>query len=63
VGMGSSHKRRLVLHTVSRPCTVYLTAWRHGDVKLEVGNKLEPLTFKTRAWVSDGCRWQGTETL
>src|SRR3954469_1650939 len=64
VASTGSHKRRLVLHTVSRPCAVYLTAWRHGDVELSThGDKLEPLTFRTRAWVIDGCRWQGTETL
>lgn len=63
VGMGSSHKRRLVLHTVSRPCAVYLTAWRNGDVVIEDEGALKPLTIRTRAWLSDGCRWQATETL
>lgn len=61
---GHSHKRRLVLHTVSDPCSVYMTAWRGGDVALKLPDgPLQPITFRTRAWVDDGCRWQGTETL
>lgn len=63
VGMGSSHKRRLVLHTVSRPCAVYLTAWRNGDVLIDDAGPLKAIKIRTRAWLSDGCRWQGTETL
>ena len=63
MGLGSPQTRRLVLHTISEPCTVYLTAWRHGDVKVALDGDLEPLTFRTRARVNDGCRWQGTETL
>jgi hypothetical protein len=58
------HARRLVLHASSRPHTLYLTAWRHGDVAMPYeGDKLVPLTFTTRASVSDGCRWLATETL
>ena len=59
-----SHGRRLVLHAESRPHALYLTAWRHGDVAMPYdGDELVPLTFTTRASVSDGCRWLATETL
>jgi hypothetical protein len=58
------HGRRLVLHAPSKPHALYLTAWRHGDVAMPYeGDKLVPLTFTTRASVSDGCRWLATETL
>jgi hypothetical protein len=58
------HGRRLVLHAPSSPHALYLTAWRHGDVAMPYeGDKLVPLTFTTRASVSDGCRWLATETL
>jgi hypothetical protein len=58
------HKRRLVLHAVSEPGFLYLTAWRNGDVAVPFdGDKLVPLTFRTMALVNDGCRWLGTETL
>lgn len=55
---------RLVLHAVEEPNALYLTAWEHGDVtiRFEEG-RLRPLTFTTRAWITDGCKWQGTETL
>jgi hypothetical protein len=63
-GVGSPHTRHLVLHTVSKPCAVYLTAWRNGDVELKTSSdELEPLTFQTRARVNDGCQWLATETL
>jgi hypothetical protein len=56
--------RRLVLHARSAPHALYLTAWRHGDVKMPYdGDELVPLTFTTRASVNDGCRWMATETL
>ena len=58
------HGRRLVLHAPSLPHALYLTAWRHGDVTMPYeGKELVPLTFTTRASVSDGCRWMATETL
>jgi hypothetical protein len=60
----STRSHRLVLHAVDRPDCVYVTAWRHGDVRLAVDpGKLAPLRFTTRAWLSDGCRWLGRETL
>lgn len=55
---------RLALHAVAQPGALYLTAWRNGDVRVPLDdNELVPLTFETLAWVNDGCRWQGTETL
>jgi hypothetical protein len=60
----TQHVRRLALHAVAQPGALYLTAWRHGPVRVPVeGNKLVPLTFETLASVNDGCRWEGTETL
>jgi hypothetical protein len=54
----------LVLHTYSQRGAVYLTAWHNGAVLAPFeGEKLQPLTFTTIADVSDGCRWQGIETL
>ena len=58
------HGRHLVLHAPSAPHALYLTAWRHGPVAMPYeGEELVPLTFTTRASVSDGCRWMATETL
>ncbi len=60
----SHHTRRLVLHAVAQPYTVYISAWRHGDLRISLDDKERtPLTFHTRARVNDGCRWMGTETL
>jgi hypothetical protein len=60
----TQHVRRLALHAVAQPGTLYFTAWRHGPVRVPVeGGKLVPLTFETLAAVDDGCRWEGTETL
>lgn len=60
----SKHHRRLVLHTVWKCNTLYLSAWRHRDVHIVTdGGPLKPLTFETPALVSDGCRWLGKETL
>jgi hypothetical protein len=56
--------KRLVLHAVDRPNSVYLSAFRDGDLHVELdGDHLSPLTFKTRAAVFDGCRWLGVESL
>jgi hypothetical protein len=55
---------RLVLHTVSEPSAIYLSAWRNGDVNVQFENgELRPITFRVRATIPDGCRWEGTETL
>ena len=56
--------RRLVLHTVHEPDAIYLSAWRNGDVNVQLENgELRPITFRVRATIPDGCRWEGTETL
>ena len=55
---------RLVLHTVSEPTAIYLSAWRNGDVNVQFENgELRPITVRVRATIPDGCRWEGTETL
>ena len=55
---------RLVLHTVSEPSAIYLSAWRNGAVNVQFENgELRPITFRVRATIPDGCRWEGTETL
>ena len=55
---------RLVLHTVTEPTAIYLSAWRNGDVNVQLENgELRPITFRVRATIPDGCRWEGTETL
>lgn len=56
--------RRLVLHTVWEPTAIYLSAWRNGDVNVQLeSGELRPITFRVRATIPDGCRWEGTETL
>ena|SRR6185436_11569463 len=60
----SQHTRRLVLHAVERPGELYISAWSDGPIAVPFsGKELIPLTYKTRAYVTDGCRWLGTETL
>jgi len=55
---------RLVLHAVEEPTAIYLSAWRNGDVNVQFENgELRPITFRVRATIPDGCRWEGTETL
>ena len=63
------HWQRLALHTTARPHAIYFSAWGDGDghagivhIKRTDG-ALHPIRFTTRASVSDGCRWLGTETL
>jgi hypothetical protein len=61
---GKHHGRRLVLHAVAEPNSIYLSAWSNGDVVLtDYPDTPATLVFSTRASVSDGCRWLGTETL
>jgi hypothetical protein len=56
--------RRLMLHAGRQPHAIYITAWACGDVVANVREgALEPMRFTTRAWISDGCRWEGVETL
>ena len=60
----ASTAHRLVLHAIEEPRALYLTAWQQGDLVMAAhGDRLTPLVFKTRAWISDGCQWEGTETL
>ena len=64
VGGSEPRTRRLVLHAPEQCGAFYLTAWRDGDVTVRADDDaLEPLTFQTRARVSDGCQWLATETL
>ena len=53
---------RLALHAPKLAGAVYLSAWRDGDVRV-TGTAAGAITFRTRASVSDGCRWMGIETL
>jgi hypothetical protein len=56
--------KRLVLHTVHEPTAIYLSAWRNGDVSVQLEDgDLRPITFRVRGTIPDGCRWEGTETL
>ena len=61
--MPTDHTSRLVLHAPEAPNALYLSAWDHGDVRLDLGDQLQPLRFEIRASVSDGCRWLAIETL
>jgi len=71
VGAGSlaanddpSVKLRLALDAEVIPSAIYLTAWRDGDITVNFPTgKVTPLTFRSYATLSDGCKWVGTETL
>lgn len=55
---------KLALSAPEEPNAIYLTRWHLGQVTATFDNgTLEPLTYRTRAHVYDGCYWQGTETL
>jgi hypothetical protein len=55
---------RLVLDAPVEPTAIYLTAWEDGDVWMPLDPELhQTITFTTRATISDGCRWMGTEVL
>jgi hypothetical protein len=55
---------RLALHAADEPDSIYLSVFRNGDIRVRFQtDELHPITFKTRASVSDGCRWLGIETL
>lgn len=57
-------KRRLGLYAPEDKDAVYISAWRNGDVVVTFEDeRLVPITFKTRASVTDGCRWLGIEKL
>lgn len=60
----AASEHRLLLDAEVRADAIYLTAWDRGAVVLSLqGGELRPVTFTTRAWLSDGCRWEGVETL
>ncbi|MBA3820733.1 MAG: hypothetical protein H0X17_17715 [Deltaproteobacteria bacterium] len=62
-GSCDSVTRRLVLHAVEEPRSIYLTAWRDGDLLVTMdGEELRPITITIRAKIY-GCRVLGTETL
>jgi hypothetical protein len=55
---------RLALHAVDEPNAIYLSVFRNGDIRVRFdGDELHAITFKTRAYVSDGCRWLGIEKM
>ena len=57
--------RLLVLETTARPHAIYLTAWRNGPLRvtMDANAELRPFVIKTKASITDGCRWLGIETL
>lgn len=56
--------QRLELHAPILPNAIYLTAWERGDVFVTLPDgHARALTFKTRAYISDGCEWLATEQL
>ena len=61
---GEAVTHRLRLHAVDEPNAVYLTVFRNGDISMKFDSgRLESFAYHTRARVSDGCRWLGTETF
>ena len=54
---------RLVLDAPKECGAIYLTRWHRGDVRMNLGSQLEPMTFTNAARLDDGCRWVGIETL
>ena len=63
VKLKSSRTHRLVLHAPVHCGEYYLTAWRHGPLKVATGDAGDTLTFHTRVELNDRCRWDATETL
>ena len=54
----------LVLHAPVLEHAIYLTAWSAGDFMYPLDrDHLQPLSFKMKAYISDGCQWLGEETL
>lgn len=57
-------KPRLVLHTVWRPHSVYLSFWSNGDFRMELDrDRPSGWELTTTGWLPDGCRWRGIERL
>jgi hypothetical protein len=60
----TNHRVHLALDTVWKLDSLYLSAWADGDdVQITIDGAPRPFTITERAWISDGCRWEGTETL
>lgn len=56
--------QRLQLHAPEEPGALYLTVWDQGDVYVRLPDgQARPLTFKTRAFINDGCEWMATENI
>lgn len=53
----------LSLHAPVHKGYLYLTAWEHGDVVLRYDHAPAKITLTQEAWINDGCKWRGTETL
>jgi hypothetical protein len=61
---GHAQDHLLVLHAPVLEHTLYLTAWSNGSFEYPVDvDDMQPLHFRMRAQVSDGCEWIGEETL
>jgi hypothetical protein len=58
-------RHRLSLHTNWDCDAIYLSSWTQGeDLKMSLSDsELKPLVLENRAWMWDGCKWLGTETL
>jgi hypothetical protein len=55
---------RLSLQAVDAPNAVYLTPFRHGDIRVTFQRgEIRPFRIKTTASLSDGCRWVALETF
>jgi hypothetical protein len=59
------NRHRLSLHTNWDCDAIYLSSWTQGeDLKMSISEgELRPLVLENRAWMWDGCKWLGTETL
>jgi hypothetical protein len=61
---GHVQQHMLVLHAPVLEHAIYLTAWSAGDFTYPLDvDHLQPLHFKMKAYISDGCHWLGEETL
>jgi hypothetical protein len=54
---------RLVLDAPKECGAIYLTRFDDGDMRMDVGTKLEPMTFTNARVLDDRCRYLGIETL
>src|ERR1700759_1605499 len=59
-----TRSHRLILHAVDQPSCVYLTAWRRGEVRVDVEpGDLAPLGSAPRAGLGDVSKGLGRERL